>query len=105
MCKISCGLCYNAFFYGWVSVAIFMEVFMSSPSPCPEVLAFLHGCLGALLDDCNKVGDHAAYGRYIHDLDDFLYIEGRKFMREVSMILRCVMEILLEMSIKDWTHP
>lgn len=56
---------------------------MSSPSACPEVRAFLHERLDALLDDCTHVCNNAAYGRYIHDLDDFLYIEGRKFMREV----------------------
>jgi ribosomal protein L37AE/L43A len=60
-----------------------MEVFMSSPSLCPEVRTFLHERLDALLDDCTHVGNNATYGRYIHDLDDFLYIEGRKFMREV----------------------
>jgi len=59
---------------------------MRVPSPqtsSPDIRAFLHERLDALLDDCHQVGDNAAYGRYIHDLDDFLYIEGRKFMREV----------------------
>jgi hypothetical protein len=55
----------------------------TSPSSPPDIRTFLHERLDALLDDCDKVGDNAAYGRYIHDLDDFLYIEGRKFMREV----------------------
>ena len=59
---------------------------MRVPSPqtsSPDIRAFLHERLDALLDDCHQVGNNAAYGRYIHDLDDFLYIEGRKFMREV----------------------
>ena len=55
----------------------------SPPTSSPDIRAFLHERLDALLDDCHKVGDNAAYGRYIHDLDDFLYIEGRKFMQEV----------------------
>jgi hypothetical protein len=44
-----------------------MEVFMqsqpfpSSPSPSSDILAFLHERLDALLDDCNKVGETAAY--------------------------------------------
>jgi hypothetical protein len=59
------------------------QPFPSSPSRTSDIRAFLHERLDALLDDCNKVGETAAYGRYIHDLDDFLYIEGRKFMREV----------------------
>ena len=57
---------------------------MTSLSPSPsDIRAFLHERLDALLDDCHKVSNTAAYGRYIHCLDDFLYIEGRKFMREV----------------------
>jgi hypothetical protein len=55
----------------------------TSPSSSPDIRAFLHERLDALLNDCDKVGNNAAYGRYIHDLDDFLYIEGKKFMREV----------------------
>jgi hypothetical protein len=58
---------------------------MNSPSATqsPDIRAFLHERLDAMLDDCNKIAGNAAYGRYIHDLDDFLYTEGRKFMREV----------------------
>jgi len=56
---------------------------MQSPSPTPDVRAFLHERLDAILDDCDKVATTAAYGRTVHDLDDFLYIEGRKFMKEV----------------------
>ena len=56
---------------------------MQPPSPSPDVRAFLHERLDAMLDDCDHVANNAAFGRYIHDLDDFLSIEGRKFMRDV----------------------
>ena len=54
---------------------------MSSPSP--GLRTFLHERLDAMLDDCDQIADHAAYGRFVHDLDDFLYIEGRKFTQAV----------------------
>ena len=44
-----------------------------------EVRALLHERLDALLSDCDKVMDSAAYGRTLHDLDDFLFIAGKRF--------------------------
>jgi len=59
------------------------EVFMRFSSPSPDVRELLREKLDAMLDDCEKVMDNAAYGRTIHDLDDFLFIAGRKFINEV----------------------
>jgi hypothetical protein len=56
---------------------------MRSPSPSPGVRELLHEKLDALLADCDKITNNAAYGRTIHDLDDFLFIEGRKFINAV----------------------
>ena len=49
----------------------------------PDVRALLHEKLDALLADCEKVAANAAYGQTVHDLDDFLFLEGRKFLNEV----------------------
>jgi hypothetical protein len=54
--------------------------------PClssSEVRALLHERLDALLSDCDKVMDSAAYGRPLHDLDDFLFIASKVFLNEV----------------------
>ena len=60
-----------------------MEVFMKSQSPSAEVRALLHERLDAMLADCDHVMLNADHGRTIHDLDDFLFTEGRKFINEV----------------------
>jgi len=51
-----------------------------SPS---SVRDFLVDRLDALLSDCDQVMDRADYGRTLHDLDDFLFVEGKKFINEV----------------------
>ena len=48
-----------------------------------EVRDLLHEKLDALLQECDSVADHAALGRTVHDLDDLLFIAGRKFVKEV----------------------
>ena len=52
------------------------------PSPS-SVRDFLVDRLDALLSDCDQVMDRADYGRTLHDLDDFLFVEGKKFINEV----------------------
>jgi protein involved in sex pheromone biosynthesis len=56
---------------------------MNSPSPSSDVRALLHEKLDAMLDECDLVMDNAAFGQILHDLDDFLFVEGRKFTKEV----------------------
>jgi hypothetical protein len=56
---------------------------MRSPSPSPAIRELLHEKLDALLADCDKITNNAAHGRTLHDLDDFLFIEGRKFINAV----------------------
>ena len=56
---------------------------MHSRIPSPDIRALLHEKLDALLADCDRVAENANYGRTLHDLDDFLFIEGRKFINEV----------------------
>jgi len=56
---------------------------MNSRTRSADVHALLHEKLDALLADCDKIADNAAYGRTIHDLDDFLFIAGREFINEV----------------------
>jgi len=56
---------------------------MRSRSPQSDVRELLHESLDALLTDCDKIADNAAYGRTLHDLDDFIFIEGRKLLNEV----------------------
>jgi len=48
-----------------------------------EVRDLLHAKLDALLQECETVAENAQHGRTVHDLDDFLLIAGRKFMKEV----------------------
>jgi hypothetical protein len=55
-----------------------------SPRPdSPDTRVLLHEKLDALLDDCEQVMDSAAYGETLDDLDDFLFVEGKKFVREI----------------------
>jgi len=56
---------------------------MPLPSPSSAVRDLLVERLDALLDDCDKVMDQSAYGQTVHDLDDFLLIEGRAFLQKV----------------------
>jgi hypothetical protein len=56
---------------------------MSLPSPSSAVRDLLVERLDALLDDCDNVMDRSALGQTVHDLDDFLLIEGRAFIQKV----------------------
>ena len=56
---------------------------MHSRFPSPDVRVLLFEKLDAMLADCDKVMDNADYGQTVHDLDDFLFVEGRKFINEV----------------------
>ncbi|MCL2305927.1 MAG: hypothetical protein FWC43_11345 [Planctomycetaceae bacterium] len=54
----------------------------SSPSPA-EVRAILAERLDILLAECDQVMDNAAFGQTLNDLDDFLLVKGRNFIKEV----------------------
>jgi hypothetical protein len=55
----------------------------SSRPDSPDTRVLLHEKLDALLDDCEQVMNSAAYGETLDDLDDFFFVEGKKFIREV----------------------
>jgi hypothetical protein len=54
----------------------------SSTSPT-QVRDLLVDRLDALLAECDQVMDNAKYGRAFHDFDEFLLIEGKKFLKEI----------------------
>jgi len=56
---------------------------MPLPSPSPTVRDLLVERLDALLTDCDNVMDQSALGRTVHDLDDFLLVEGRAFIQKI----------------------
>ena len=56
---------------------------MKSRSTFPDVRDLLHEKLDAMLADCDHVIGNAAYGRTVHDMDDFLFVAGRQFINEV----------------------
>ena len=56
---------------------------MSPPSPSSAVRTLLHEKLDAMLDECDLVMDNAEFGQVLNDLDNFLYVEGRNFAKEV----------------------
>jgi hypothetical protein len=56
---------------------------MNSCSYSSEVRDLLHEKLDALLADSEQVMNKAAFGQTLNDLDDFLFVAGRKFINEV----------------------
>ena len=56
---------------------------MKSSLPPSAVRDFLVERLDVLLAECDQVADTAAYGQTLNDLDDFLLINGRTFIKEV----------------------
>jgi hypothetical protein len=57
---------------------------MSPSSPLSaDVRDLLHDRLDTLLAESETTMNNAAYGQAVHDLDDFLFVEGRKFLHEV----------------------
>jgi ABC-type phosphate transport system auxiliary subunit len=57
---------------------------MSKQSPIPtDIRALLHERFEALLNDCDHVMDKSAHGQLFNDLDQFLFTEGRKVIKEV----------------------
>ena len=57
-------------------------MFPSSPLSV-DVRSLLHDRLDTLLEESETLLNNAAYGQTVHDLDDFLFVEGRKFLHEV----------------------
>jgi hypothetical protein len=63
-----------------------MDVFMKMKKPTLSrscVRDLLHERLDALLADCDTVMDNAETGQIIHDIDNLLFVEGKKFINEV----------------------
>ena len=56
---------------------------MQSPLPSENIRDILVERLDTLLAECDQVMDNAAYGQIVHDLDDFLLIAGKKFLKEL----------------------
>jgi hypothetical protein len=54
----------------------------SPPRSPSEIRALLHEKLDALLDECDQVGDNAAYGQYLDDTEEFFLTKGRQFLQE-----------------------
>jgi hypothetical protein len=55
---------------------------MPSASPAPTRRELLHAKLDALLDECDLVADHSAYGETFDDMENFFLVKGRKFLQE-----------------------
>ena len=54
---------------------------MNPPAPLTR-RALLHARLDALLDDCDLVADHSAYGETFDDMEVFFLTKGREFFQE-----------------------
>jgi len=50
-------------------------------SPSPSRRELLHARLDALLDDCDLVADHSAYGETFDDMEVFFLTKGRAFLQ------------------------
>ena len=55
---------------------------MLPASPFPTRRELLHARLDALLDDCDLVADHSAYGETFDDMEVFFLTKGRAFLQE-----------------------
>ena len=53
---------------------------MKSRPASPDVRSLLYEKLDAMLADCDHIIGNAAYGRTVHDMDDFLFVAGRQFI-------------------------
>ncbi|MDR3234446.1 MAG: hypothetical protein LBT46_12425 [Planctomycetaceae bacterium] len=56
---------------------------MNSITPKHDTEALLHEKLQALLADLDTAGNNAEYGHVLDDMDDFLFLHGRKFLTEI----------------------
>ena len=52
-------------------------------SPSPRVRDLLTEKFHALLDDCDLIAEHSAYGETFDAMEVFFLIQGRTFLREV----------------------
>jgi hypothetical protein len=48
-----------------------------------ETEALLHERFQSLLADLDTAGDNAQYGHVLDDMDDYLFLHGRKFLTEI----------------------
>jgi IS1 family transposase len=55
------------------------KYFMPSPS-APR--SHLHAKLDALLDECDLVADHSAFGQTFDNMENFFLVQGRQFLQE-----------------------
>ena len=55
-----------------------------SRSSRPSARELLTEKLHALLDECDQIMSNADFGQPFNDLDDFLFVAGKNFIREVQ---------------------
>jgi hypothetical protein len=56
---------------------------MNAITPRSETEALLHEKFQALLADLDTAGDNAQYGHVLDEMDDYLFLHGRKFLTEI----------------------
>ncbi|GHT17645.1 hypothetical protein FACS1894189_3930 [Planctomycetales bacterium] len=56
---------------------------MNTITPRSETEAFLLEKFQSLLADLDTAGDNAQYGHVLDDMDDYLFLHGRKFLTEI----------------------
>ncbi|MDR0870804.1 MAG: hypothetical protein LBN39_08435 [Planctomycetaceae bacterium] len=56
---------------------------MNAITPRSETEALPHERFQALLADLDTAGDNAQYGHVLDDMDDDLFLHGRKFLTEI----------------------
>ncbi|GHT42207.1 hypothetical protein FACS189443_4940 [Planctomycetales bacterium] len=56
---------------------------MNAITPRSETEAFLLEKFQSLLADLDTVGNNAGYGHIPDDMDDYLFLHGRKFLTEI----------------------
>jgi hypothetical protein len=56
---------------------------MTNIIPPNDTEALLHERLQSLLTDLDTTGDNALYGHVLDEMDDYLFLHGRKFLTEI----------------------
>ncbi|GHT17796.1 hypothetical protein FACS1894189_4390 [Planctomycetales bacterium] len=56
---------------------------MNTITPRSETEAFLLEKFQSLLTDLDTAGDNAQHGHVLDDMDDYLFLHGRKFLTEI----------------------
>ncbi|GHT19634.1 hypothetical protein FACS1894189_8530 [Planctomycetales bacterium] len=77
-CKNLSGLCYND-----VNETLRHGSPMNTITPRSETEAFLLEKFQSLLTNLDTAGDNAQYGHVLDDMDDYLFLHGRRFLTEI----------------------